>query len=205
MFCHANRKPRWRGYFPSKNVKPFLNRSYQTGGRRERYGEGKVLTLTSIPSPTRVFPVHMGLQFSRLNWPLADSNETGWACYVIPFSIIVASYNMATILRASSVIWFAIVPLLIIFFLRAVIKPIKFAIRSPIQPNPSRAVAASIPQQVVNKLVFILWFNHSKVCSQILTKSPWIDPCWGRRCNVIAGFSVYHEACWTSICSEIRL
>ena len=125
---------------------------------------------------------------------------------VIPFSSTVP-YNKRTILRALRVIWFAIVPLLIISLRRAVIKPIKFVISFiPIQPHPPNVVAASIPQQVDNKLVFILWFNHGQVCSQILTKSPWINPCWERRGtnNVITRFSVYNEACWTSLCSEIR-
>ena len=131
--------------------------------------------------------------YSRLNWPLADSKGHGWwARSVIPVSfflfLIAVSQNSPEIL-GGFVAWFAIVPLLKISLCSAAIKPIKFLIIFlPIQSNPSIVGATSIPQQVVNKFVFILGFDHCKVCSQILTKSPWIVPCWGRRCtsNVIA-------------------
>ena len=147
--------------------------------------------------------------YSRLNWPLANSSRAGsWARSVIPFSffpgVIVASYNSPEILHVT-VTWFAIVPHLIISLQRAAIKPIKFVISFPIQPNPPIAGAGTVPQQVVNKLVFILCFNHDEVCSQSLTKYVWIVPCWGRGfiINIITRFSMYHEACWTSICSEV--
>ena len=110
---------------------------------------------------------------------------------------------MHTILPTST--WLAIVPPLIISLRRAVIKPIKFVISFPIQPNPSIAEeATSTPQQLGQKLVFILWFNHSKVCSKCLAKSSWVVPCWGRWTYVIARLSVYHEPWWASICSEVR-
>ena len=99
--------------------------------------------------------------YSRLNWPLANSRRAGsWARSVIPFSffpaVIVASYNSPETLRVT-VTWFAIVPHLIISLHRAAIKPIKFVTSFPIQPNPPIAGAGSVPQQVINKLVFILW------------------------------------------------
>ena len=142
---------------------------------------------------------------SRLNWPLTDSNEVCIRAFsVIPFSFRyrVPSYKKPTIFLATNVLWFTPFPLLKIFLYRAVIKPIKFFISFPMEPNPSTFLAASISQQVGNKFVFLLWFNHGKVCSQILAKYPWFVPCWGRRCisNVVAGFPVYQEACWTSIC-----
>ena len=151
----------------------------------------------------------MRCNYSCLNWPLTDSNE-GFlrATSVTPFSIrvMVLCYKNHTIFLAFFVIWFTLLPLLKNFLHRAVIKPIKFFISFPMQPNPSLGFAASIPQQVVNKLVFLFWFNHGKVCSQILAKCPWFVPCWGRRfiSSVVAGFSVSQEACRTSICSEIR-
>ena len=146
--------------------------------------------------------------YSRLIWPLADSNGACVRAFsVLPFSRRAASYNMHTILIAGTFTSFACAPILKISLFRAAIKPgIKFIISFPMQPNPSMVVAASISQQVVNKLVFLFWFNHGKVCSQNLAEYPWFVPCWGRRCisNVVAGFSVYQEAYWTSICSEIR-
>ena len=144
--------------------------------------------------------------YSRLNWQLADGNgDYVRAISSIPFSInfaVYTIYKMHTILFAGTT---SLAPFFIISPLWAAIKPIIF-ISFPMQPNPSMVVAASISQQVVNKLVFFLWFNHGKVCSQILAKYPWLVPCWGRRCitNVVAGFSVYQEPYWTSICSEIR-
>ena len=105
---------------------------------------------------TRRGPPHMLCNFSRLNWPLADSNKVCLrATSVIPFSTMVLSFKNHTIFLASSVIWFAIIPLLKLFLHRAAIKPIKFVISFPMQPNPSIVVAASIFQQVVNKLVFL--------------------------------------------------
>ena len=143
---------------------------------------------------------------SLLIWPLADGNEPCVrAISVIPFSTRVGFYKMHTIINASFT-WLAWAPILKVSYYRAAIKPIKFVISFPMQPNPSMVVAASISQQVVNKLVFLFWFDHGKVCSQILAKYPWFIPCWGKRCisNVVAGFSVHQEACWTSICSELR-
>ena len=177
------------------------------GGRREnnRKGWERGADPHLHPIPLKQSSFMYVCNFPCLNWPLANRNGVGiWAGIVIPFSLKVASSKMPTILHAST--WFAIVPPLIISLRWAVIKPIKFVIGFPIQPNPSIAGPSSIPQQVVNKLVFILWFNHGKVCSQILAKSPWIVPCWGRICtiNVIARFSVCNKACWTSICSEVR-
>ena len=149
--------------------------------------------------------------YFHLNWSLADSKGLGWwARSVIPFSfflfLIPVSYNLPEILGVT-VAWFALVPLLTISLCSAAIKPIKFVFSfPPIQSNPSIVSASSIPQQGVNKLVFILGFDHCKVCSQILTKSPWIVLCWGKRCtsNVIAWFSVHHESCWTNLCPETR-
>ena len=140
--------------------------------------------------------------YSGLNWPLADGNG---ACVraisVIPFATISLSHKMYTFL-IFSFFWFSSAPFLKISLHRAAIKPIKLFISFPMQPNPSIVVVASISQQVVNKLVFLFWFNHGKVCSQILANYPWFLPCWGGRfiSNVVAGFSVYQEACWASIC-----
>ena len=164
------------------------------GGRREKNksgGGGVGLTLTTIPSPLEQSPFMYVCNFLCLNWSLANSIGFGiWARNVIPFSLKVASSTIPTILPVST--WFAVVPPLIISLRRVVIKRIKFVIGFPIQSNPPMAGSFSIPQQVVNKLVFILWFNHGKVCSHILAKSPWIVPCWRWRCtiNVIARFSV---------------
>ena len=145
--------------------------------------------------------------YSRINWPLADGNGA-WvrAFSVIPFSIRGVFHKMHTILFFSISTWFASAPILKISLHRAAIKPIEFLISFSIQPNPSMVVTASISQQVENKLVFLLRFKHGKVCSQMLAKYPGFVPCWGRGCisNVVAGFSVYQEAWWTSICSEIR-
>ena len=127
-----------------------------TGTGTAGHEEGKALTPISSAA-SRVI-THMLCSYSRLNWPLADSN--GIFCVratsVIPCSIRVASVKMHIILVAVIVTWFAIVPLFIISIHRAAIKPIKFAISFPVQPNPSIAAAASIPQQIGNKLVFIL-------------------------------------------------
>mgnify|MGYP007058656881 CR=1 FL=1 len=171
MLCQTGGKRRMLHCFPSRNVKILLNRNYRTEVRWKRYGNfgsmvGEGKALTPISSATRRVTTYMLCSYSRLNWPLTDSNV---ACVranlVIPFSIRVASVKMYTILVASKVIWFAIVPLLKMFLCRAAIKPIKFVISFPVQPNPSILDTASIPQQVVNKLVFILWFNHGQVCS----------------------------------------
>ena len=152
-------------------------------------------------------PTHMLCSYSRLNWPLADGNG---ACVraisVIPFSIMGGFHKMHTILLFTYSTWFSSAPLLKISLYRAAINPIKLVISFPMQPNPSMVVVAIISQQVENKLVFLFWFNHGKVCSQILANYPWFVPCWCRRfiSNVVAGFSVYQEACWASICSELR-
>ena len=156
-------------------------------------GYGKEKALTPISSATRGVPTHMLCSYSCLNWPLADSNGF-WvrATSVIPFSISVVIFKKHTIFLAFRVTWLAKAPLLKISLHRAAVKPIKSFISSPMQTNPSMVVAASISQQIENKLVFLFWFDHGKVCSQILAKYPWYVPCWGRRCisNVVAGFPV---------------
>ena len=144
--------------------------------------------------------------YSRLIWPVADGNgPCVRAISTLPFPNRGAFYKMHTIINAFFT-WLAWAPLVKVSFYGAAIKPIKFVISFPMQPNPSMVVAATISQQFVYKLVFLFWFDHGKVCSQILAENPWFVPCWGRRCisNVVAGFSVHQEACWTSICSEIR-
>ena len=149
--------------------------------------------------------LYLTKKFSDKEICFKNNGTVTWAKYVIPCPIMVACSKNHAILPAF-VIWFAIAPIVIISLRRAVIKPIKFVISFPIQPNPPIAVVDRIPQQVIYKSVFILWFNHGKVCSQILTRFPGIVPYWCIRCisNVIARSSMYHEACWTSICSKVR-
>ena len=118
-----------------------------TGSGAAGYGQGKALT--PISSATKRVITHMLCSYSRLNWPLADSNGIFCvrATLEVPCSIRVASVMMHTILVAVTVTWFATVPLLIISIHRAAIKQIKFVISlPPIQSNPSIAGAASIPQ-----------------------------------------------------------
>ena len=151
--------------FPSKErVKNFAQQKPPDGSEMRKgrgtgaagHEQGKALT--PISSATRRVITHMLCSYSRINWPLADSN--GIFCVratsVTPCPIRVASVKMHTILVAVTVTWFASVPLLIISIRRAAIKPIKFVISFPVQHNPSIARVASIPQQVGNKLVFIL-------------------------------------------------
>ena len=165
MCYQTDGKRRMLNCFPSKKrVKNFAQQKPPNGSEMRKgrgtgaagHGQGKALT--PISSATRRVITHMLCSYSRLNWPLADSN--GMFCVratsVIPCSIRVASVKMHTILFAVTVTWFAIVPLLIISIRRAAIKPIKFVISFPVQHNPSIARVASIPQQVGNKFVFIL-------------------------------------------------
>ena len=125
-----------------------------TGIGAARYGNGKALT--PISSSTRRVLTHMLCSYSRLNWPLADGNGAcDRAFSVIPFSSRFASYHMHTILIAGTFTSFEFAPIHKISLLWAAIKPIKFVISFPMQPNPSIAFAASVSQQVVNKLVFL--------------------------------------------------
>ena len=148
---------------PAKKVKNLAQQKLLDGSEMRRgmgtgaAGYGKEKALTPISSATRGVPTHMLCSYSCLNWPLADSNGF-WvrATSVIPFSISVVIFKKHTIFLAFSVTWLAKAPLLKISLHRAAVKPIKSFISSPMQTNPSMVVAASISQQVVNKLVFLL-------------------------------------------------